>query len=107
MINHSAQPEFYEHAASEGTAASGLLLSIAIGSLVAGVCMGFLMMVNSVAQEYGVAHLLAAICMGSGMIVATLFYAFSVLISNVVAIRKNSQHLAGIRAANQQEKSWQ
>lgn len=111
--NYSSHPyqkqEFYEHSAPNGDAASGVLKAIGIGSLFCGFGLGALAVVSGTEATKSFSTMLALLFVFQGVVIFALFFGFGILIDNVVAIRKNTQHLAGIRAntVQQPESNWQ
>lgn len=107
----SQQPaEYFEtHSADEGNAAIGILKAVAIATALGSVGFAGLLMTTTAAQDYKYASVVSAFIACAGIVLASFVYGFAVLVENVVALRKNSQHLAGIRAdsANQAKASWQ
>jgi hypothetical protein len=107
-----AQPitEFTEHSAPDGDAASGILKAIGIGALICGFGLAFFAVRNSTAATENYSNMLAILFCIQGVMMFALFVGFGIMLDNVVAIRKNSQHLAGIRATatnQQQQNTWQ
>lgn len=98
-------PEIYEHSAPNGDAASGILKAIGIGTLIVGIFIAILIMSASTGETQRYAIILSLFFAGQGLVVFALFYGFGVAIENLVAIRKNTQHLAGIRINSAQQ--WQ
>lgn len=94
---------FFEHSAPGGDMASGLLKAIGIGSLILGMALSFLAVAGSTPQTQPFILFFVLLFVGQGVMIFALFYGFGVLIENTVAIRKNTQHLAGIRANTQQQ----
>lgn len=90
-------PEIHEHSASNGEATSGMLKAFGIVALVAGIFLALVTMSasNEAARPY--AMLAACLFFGQGLVICVLFIGFGIMLDNVVAIRKNSQHLAAIR----------
>jgi hypothetical protein len=108
--------EFTEHSASDGKSASdGLKLIGVLALVVCTAAAALLVYSNFIGTVSGTAKnenllVIAALLFGQGLMTFSLFYGLGVLIENTVAIRKNTQHLAGIRANtfNRQEQStWQ
>jgi hypothetical protein len=91
-------PEFFEHSAPDGDAASGILKAIGIGALICGFGLAFFAINNGTEETRSYATMAAIIFSVQGVMMFALFVGFGIVLDNVVAIRKNSQHLAGIRA---------
>jgi hypothetical protein len=103
--------EFFEHSAPNGDAASGISKAIGIGSMLCGFGVAALAIFSATEATKPYSLMIALLFIFQGMVLFALFFGFGILIDNVVAIRKNSQHIAGIRAntlsRQQQQNTWQ
>lgn len=101
--------EFHEYTAPEGASASGGLKLIGIVALLGGMIVSATTFFGSGKDALPFAGYLAAMFLGQGVMIFSLFFGLGVMLENVVAIRKNTQHLAGIRAntVSEQSTTWQ
>lgn len=91
-------PEIFEHSAPNGDATSGLLKAFGILAFLGSLLFAFLVMGNATEPVKEYALLFACFVVAQGAIICLLFFGFAIMLDNVVAIRKNTQHLAAVRA---------
>jgi hypothetical protein len=90
--------EFFEHLASDGTSAIGALKTIGVLALIVGLGLAAFTHFDNIGKDVPYSSFLVGVLAFQGIAVFGLFFGLGVLIENVVAMRKNTQHLAGIRA---------
>jgi hypothetical protein len=100
--------EFFEHSASDGTSAIGALKTIGVLALIVGLGLATFTHFDNLGKDVPYSNFLVGIMAFQGIAVFGLFFGLGVLIENVVAMRKNTEHLAGIRAntTQAQQANW-
>lgn len=91
-------PEIFEHSAPNGEATSGLLKACGGIALLASFVFAFLVTGSATETTREYAVLFACFVVAQGVVICLLFFGFGIMLDNVVAIRKNTQHLAAVRA---------
>jgi hypothetical protein len=96
-IAKPAPTQFYEYEAPNGDAVSGLLKATGIAILCGAFLLAYSILAVSTQEARNYAIMLAGFFAAQGVVICALFIGFGIVIENLVAIRKNTQHLAGIR----------
>lgn len=99
------QEQFTEYSAPDGTIATGVLKLIGVLTLVGYGLLAFYLMDNMAKLPPSTPHeitntvtVVAVAAFIQGVSVCCLFFVIATMGENLTAIRKNTQHLAGIRA---------
>ena len=92
---------YEEYSAPNGDATVGVLKLVGILCLIAGILLAVIMIVKSMDAAlkpiYDSLLMIAGVFFLEGVTLCALFFAIALIVENLVAIRQNTAHLAGIR----------